>query len=192
MSRGIWTHKMSTMHTPLFDRFGGIVILCMMGTLLAQLLIPGSIFASAIVDYLKAHSEGDEATRGPWYCPGEKVDRAQERIIMLMISLIYVARLTLLAIKKGNDMLGSDKGKRQPKLDTHTGRTLYLHKDLAMYMLFDQLMDIVYEPAVYCINLFFVFITGLFAGQIPGNLALLPPHATHRFFSAQIPASTWC
>ena len=55
MSPGIWAHKNSASHTPLFDRFGGIVILCMQGTLLAQLLIPGSIFASAIADDLTIH-----------------------------------------------------------------------------------------------------------------------------------------
>jgi hypothetical protein len=184
MSRGIWSHQKSALNTPLFDRFGWIVILCMQGTLLAQLLIPGSIFYSAFYDNLDAHGEWlerDPEKAGPWFCPNQKTNSVQERIIMLMISLIYVARLTLLAIKKGNDLLGSAKGKRQSKLKTHTDRTLHLHRDLSIYMLFDQLMDIVYEPAVYCINLFLVFITGLVPRQNPENLASLSSHENLRF-----------
>ena len=159
MSRGLFTHKQSKdRHTPLFDRCGWIVILCMQATILAQLLIPGSIFVSSIGDYLGALEEQDG---GHWFCPQEKSERPQERIIMLMIALIYVARLTLLAIKKGNDLLGDSKGKRRPYLDTQSGRKLFLHTDLQAFMLFDQWMDVVYEPAVYCINLFLVFITGI-------------------------------
>lgn len=192
MSRGIWTHKQSKdRHTPLFDRCGWIVILCMQATILAQLLIPGAIFVAYIVDYLKALGEEGEEN---WFCPNKKSERAQERIIMLMISLIYVARLTLLAIKKGNDLLGDSKGKRRPYLDTQSGRQLFLHSDLQMYMLFDQFMDVVYEPAVYCINLFLVFITGMtgpWCNALPSD-----PHLTPKrpliLWKSQIPPLTWC
>jgi hypothetical protein len=160
MSRGIFTHKQSKdRHTPLFDRCGWIVILCMQATILAQLLIPGSIFVSSIGDYLEALQQTQDG--GSWFCPNVKSERPQERIIMLMIALIYVARLTLLAIKKGNDLLGDSKGKRRPYVNTQSGRNLFLHTDLQAFMLFDQWMDVVYEPAVYCINLFLVFITGI-------------------------------
>jgi len=119
---GIWSHKRSTVLTPLFDRWGWLVCTCLVLTFFVQLAIPLAIFTSAFQQYYIAiygkeeddfvmnHGEKhypeeiDYAERylGAWFCPPKRAKEKQKQVVMCSIALMYFARLTILAIKKGS------------------------------------------------------------------------------------------
>jgi len=118
---GIWSHRRSTVPTPLFDRWGWLVCTCLVLTFFVQLVIPFAIFTSSFQQYYRSiygeeddfvmnHGEKhypeeiDYAERylGAWFCPPKRAKEKQKQVVMCSIALMYFARLTILAIKKGS------------------------------------------------------------------------------------------
>ena len=58
------------------------------------------------------------------------------------VSLIYLSRIVLLAIKKGNDALNPDKGKSRPSFQTTSGNVLKLDTTLLKAMRFDRCVNV--------------------------------------------------
>ena len=56
--------------------------------------------------------------------------------------MIYLSRIVLLAIKKGNDALNPDKGKSRPSFQTTSGNVLKLDTTLLKAMRFDRCVNV--------------------------------------------------
>jgi hypothetical protein len=143
-------------------------------TLVAQLIIPGSIFVISFEAYAEKIAELREESKDvDSLCPSYAIPvKYQSRIIMLSVALIYLSRIVLLAIKKGNDALNPDKGKSRPSFQTTSGNVLKLDTTLLKAMRFDRFMDMVYEPVVLCINLIMIFFTDSVHDMVLNSIAM--------------------
>ena len=178
MALGVWWQKRmedtADQNIPFFQRRGmaSLIIFCMFITWLAQVILPTSIFVISFYKYNEViadlheeakaanNTQGLEIPQSHYFCPTYvKSPEMPTRLIMACISLIYLARIVLMAIKKGNDALYPDKGKSRPTFKTSSGKELRICVELIPAMRIDRYMDVVYEPVTLCINLIMVFFT---------------------------------
>lgn len=138
---GVRNHHKSDLPTGLasfrvfnFIPMANIMVVCLAVTLLVQLIVPAAIFSESFYAYYQAvfkdeddcdtfhgvehcpESDYDERAWVKYLCPDKRTKSKQQVIIMVCIAAMYFARLTLLAIKKGNGTTCNKIEQKQPLL----------------------------------------------------------------------------
>ena len=138
---GVRNHHKSDLPTGLasfrvfnFIPMANIMVVCLVVTLLVQLIVPAAIFSESFYAYYQAvfkdeddcdtfhgvehcpESDYDERAWVKYLCPDKRTKSKQQVIIMVCIAAMYFARLTLLAIKKGNGTTCNKIEQKQPLL----------------------------------------------------------------------------